>query len=39
MGEVLALDLIPPLTTSLWQGVRFGEVVTWLLGLLGRIKT
>jgi hypothetical protein len=34
----LTLDLIPPPTTSLRQGVWFGEVVTWLLGLLGPIK-
>jgi hypothetical protein len=39
MGEVLALGLIPPPTTSLRQGVRFGEVVTGLLGLSGPIKT
>jgi hypothetical protein len=39
MGEVLALGLIPPPTTSLRQGVRFNEVVTGLLGLSGPIKT
>jgi hypothetical protein len=38
-GEVLALGLIPPPTTSLRQGVQFGEVVTGLLGLPGPIKT
>jgi hypothetical protein len=37
-GEVLALDLIPPPTTSLRQGVRFGEVVIGLLGLPDPIK-
>jgi hypothetical protein len=39
MGEVLALGLIPSPTTSLRQGVRFDEVVTGLVGLLGPIKT
>jgi hypothetical protein len=38
-GEVLALGLIPPPTTSLRQGVRFDEVVTGVLGLSGSIKT
>jgi hypothetical protein len=38
MDEVLALNLIPPPTTSLRQGMRFGEVITGLLGLLGPIK-
>jgi hypothetical protein len=38
MGEVLALGLIPHLTTSLRQGVRFGKVVTGLLVLPGPIK-
>jgi hypothetical protein len=31
-GEVLALGLIPPPTTSLRQWVQFGEVVTGLIG-------
>jgi hypothetical protein len=35
MGEMLALSLIPPPTTSLRQGVWFDEVVTGLLGLPG----
>jgi hypothetical protein len=39
MGKFLALGLIPPHTTSLRQGVQFGEVVTWLLGLPDPIKT
>jgi hypothetical protein len=39
MGEGLALDLIPPPTTSLRQGVRFSEVVTWLLGLPSPTKS
>jgi hypothetical protein len=39
MGQVLALSLIPPLTTSFRQGVWFGEVVTRLLGLPDPIKT
>jgi hypothetical protein len=34
----LAIGLIPPPTTLLRQGVRFDEVVTELLGLLGPIK-
>jgi hypothetical protein len=38
MGEVLALSLIPPPTTSLRQGVWFGKVVTGLLRLPGPIK-
>jgi hypothetical protein len=38
MGELLALSLIPPPTIALRQGVRLGEVVTWLLGLPGPIK-
>jgi hypothetical protein len=38
MGEVLALGLIPPPTTSLRQGVRFDKVVTGLLVLPGPIK-
>jgi hypothetical protein len=38
-GEVFALGLIPPLTTSLRQGVWFGEVVTGLLGLSSPIKS
>jgi hypothetical protein len=29
-GEVLAIDLILPATSSLRQGVWFGKVVTWL---------
>jgi hypothetical protein len=39
MGEVLALGLITPPTTSLRQGVWFDEVVTRLLGLPGPIKS
>jgi hypothetical protein len=38
MGEVLAFSLIPPPTTSLRQGVQFGEVFTGLLGLPVPIK-
>jgi hypothetical protein len=38
MREILALDLIPLPTTSLRQGVWFGEVVIGLLGLPGPIK-
>jgi hypothetical protein len=37
-GDVLALGLIPPPTTTLRQGVRFGKVVTGLLGVPGPKK-
>jgi hypothetical protein len=39
MGEVLALGLIPPPTTSWRQRVQFEKVVTGLLGSSGPIKT